>query len=36
MNFLVKNIIIDKKIVAKVFRYKKKNLAELNFLHQAT
>jgi hypothetical protein len=31
MNFLVKNIIIDKKIVAKVFRYKKKKFNGIKF-----
>jgi len=31
MNFLVKNIIIDKKIVAKVFRYNKKKFKGIKF-----
>ena len=33
MNFKTKNILIDGKIVAKVFKYKKKKLKEFNFLH---
>ena len=31
MNFLIKNIIIDKKIVAKVFRYNKKKFKGIKF-----
>ena len=31
MNFLVKNIIVDKKIVAKVFRYNKKKFKGIKF-----
>ena len=31
MNFLIKNIIVDKKIVAKVFRYNKKKFKGIKF-----